>query len=99
MAMNCSAVSRIFSIPFAGVRQGKVLAEQIRLNSSITRRNSYQISTAFSYQLTVLLNKNSYLSLRALKHTSKFSRGKGEKVVVEDEEDEDEENASINISV
>ncbi len=96
---NCAFVSRVFQIPFAGFKKGKVLVEHIRLTSSITRRNLYKISTGLKlHQLTVLPTNNACLSLRALKHTSKFSRGKGEKAVDDDEED-DEDTSSTDISV
>ncbi len=95
---NCAFVSRVFQIPFAGFKKGKVLVEHTRLTSSITRQNLYQIPTSLMHQLTVLPTNNACLSLRALKHTSKFSRGKGEKVVDEDEED-DEDTSSTDISV
>jgi hypothetical protein len=95
---NCAFVSRVFQIPFAGLKKGKVLVEHIRLTSSITKRNLYQIPTGLLHQLTVLPTNNACLSLRALKHTSKFSRGKGEKAVDEDEED-DEDTSSTDISV
>jgi hypothetical protein len=89
---NCAFVSRVFQIPFSGLKKGKVLVEHIRLTSSITR------PTGLLHQLTVLPTNNACLSLRALKHTSKFSRGKGEKAVDEDEED-DEDTSSTDISV
>jgi hypothetical protein len=93
---NCSFISRIFPIPFTGLRKGICLIEHVRLTSSISKQNLYQISIGLLHQRTVLPNHYSCLSLRALKHTSKFSRGRGEKVVEEDEEDE---NASTDISV
>ena len=94
---NCSFIPRIISIPFTGLRKGICLVEHVRLTSSISKQNLYQISIGLLHQRTVLPNHYSCLSLRALKHTSKFSRGRGEKVVEEDEEED--ENASTDISV
>lgn len=94
---NCSIISRIFPIPITGLRKGRCLVGHVRLTSSITRRNLHQISIGLLHQPRVLPIHNSCLSLRALKHTSKFSRGRGEKVVEEDEEED--ENASTDISV
>lgn len=96
---NCAFVSRVFKISFADFKKGKVLIEHIRLTSSITRRNLYQVPSGVLHQLTVLPNNNARLSLRALKHTSKFSRGKGEKVVGDEDEEDDENASSTDISV
>ena len=93
---NSSVFSRIF--PILELRKRIFLkVEHIRLISSVTRRNSYPIVSVISNQIRVIPNNNCCLSLRALKHTSKFSRGKGEKVV--DEDEEEDENALIDISV
>ncbi|XP_057369232.1 mitochondrial transcription rescue factor 1-like [Daphnia carinata] len=97
---NCSVMTRIFLVNFARARQAKVISEFAgRVLWPVLRRDVHRLSDILRCQpLVTKLQHNPCASQRALKHTSKFSRGKGGKQQSVDENDEEDEDSTTDIT-
>lgn len=92
---------RIFRVSFAKLRQTKIISEPVScaLLPEATR-DFHCLSNGLLHQpFLTALQHNSCASQTALKHTTKFSRGKEGKDQAVDQNDEEEDDASADISV